>query len=243
MKSAFLSTVCADCWTGMIDLNSWRLRRVWWLAGIYHGWTRPCRGGAHRLHGCVRWRPIWGIWAWRAWRLPGRWPNGHSNLFNSVHAVGQQTSDDNFPVQNCWNLRRKRLVWQTSARIIYWGHRARIPAPQGTYRFPRVFSRRSLHLMMINWWFMEYNNQLPTREQCALSQLISTAPHTAVRTKTMKSRPIFYRGLKNSAIVQHIAPVDRLVRFFILSFFVLTGGMKKKWNDEGKNWWNSRSRC
>ena len=33
----------------------------------------PCRGGAHTLHGCVRWSPIWRI---RAWRLPGRWPDG-----------------------------------------------------------------------------------------------------------------------------------------------------------------------
>ena len=34
------------------------------------------RGGAHRLHVCVRWRPIWRIRAWRAWRLPWRWPDG-----------------------------------------------------------------------------------------------------------------------------------------------------------------------
>ena len=36
----------------------------------------PCRGGVHRLHGCVRWSPIWRIWVWRAWRLSGRWPDG-----------------------------------------------------------------------------------------------------------------------------------------------------------------------
>ena len=36
----------------------------------------PCRGGVHRLHGCVKRRPIWRIRAWRAWRLPGRWPDG-----------------------------------------------------------------------------------------------------------------------------------------------------------------------
>ena len=35
-----------------------------------------CAGGAHTLHGCVRWNPIRGIRAWRAWRLPGRWPDG-----------------------------------------------------------------------------------------------------------------------------------------------------------------------
>ena len=35
-----------------------------------------CREGAHTLHGCVRWGPIWRIRAWRAWRLPGRWPDG-----------------------------------------------------------------------------------------------------------------------------------------------------------------------
>ena len=30
----------------------------------------PCRRGFHMLHRCVRWRPIWRIRAWRAWRLP-----------------------------------------------------------------------------------------------------------------------------------------------------------------------------
>ena len=36
----------------------------------------PCRGGVHTLHGCVTRSPIWGIRAWRAWRLPRRWPDG-----------------------------------------------------------------------------------------------------------------------------------------------------------------------
>ena len=36
----------------------------------------PCRGGVHTLHGCVRWSPVGRIWAWRAWRLPGRWLDG-----------------------------------------------------------------------------------------------------------------------------------------------------------------------
>ena len=35
----------------------------------------PCQEGVHRVHGCVRWNPVWRIWAWRAWRLPGRWPD------------------------------------------------------------------------------------------------------------------------------------------------------------------------
>ena len=32
--------------------------------------------GVYTLHGCVRWSPVWRIRAWRAWRLPGRWPDG-----------------------------------------------------------------------------------------------------------------------------------------------------------------------
>ena len=35
----------------------------------------PCWGGAHTLHGCVRWSPIWRMRAWWAWRLPRRWPD------------------------------------------------------------------------------------------------------------------------------------------------------------------------
>ena len=38
------------------------------------GWTMPRR--RPQVYGCVRWRLIWRIWAWRAWRLPGRWPDG-----------------------------------------------------------------------------------------------------------------------------------------------------------------------
>ena len=29
-----------------------------------------------RCHNYVRWSPIWGIWAWGVWRLPGRWSDG-----------------------------------------------------------------------------------------------------------------------------------------------------------------------
>ena len=36
----------------------------------------PRRGGVDMLHVCVRWSPIWRMWASRAWRLPGRWPDG-----------------------------------------------------------------------------------------------------------------------------------------------------------------------
>ena len=28
------------------------------------------------FRGCVRWSPIWRMRAWRAWRPPGRWPDG-----------------------------------------------------------------------------------------------------------------------------------------------------------------------
>ena len=35
----------------------------------------PCRRGDHTLHGCVRWSPIRRMRTWRAWRLPGRWPD------------------------------------------------------------------------------------------------------------------------------------------------------------------------
>ena len=35
-----------------------------------------CRGGVHTLHGCVKWSSFWRIRAMRAWRLPGRWPDG-----------------------------------------------------------------------------------------------------------------------------------------------------------------------
>ena len=38
------------------------------------GWSMP--RGAHTLRGCVRWSPILRMRAWRAWRLPGRWPDG-----------------------------------------------------------------------------------------------------------------------------------------------------------------------
>ena len=39
--------------------------------------SRPVeiRWATRVLGGCVRWKPIWRMRAWRAWRLPGRWPD------------------------------------------------------------------------------------------------------------------------------------------------------------------------
>ena len=38
--------------------------------------SRRLHHAARVLCGYVRWTLIWGIWTWRAWRLPGRWPDG-----------------------------------------------------------------------------------------------------------------------------------------------------------------------
>ena len=64
----------------------------------------PCRGGVHRLHGCVRRSPIRRIWAWRAWRLPGRWPDaglseGYAHDGPGVCLGDGQTEDEGVPSQ------------------------------------------------------------------------------------------------------------------------------------------------
>ena len=41
-----------------------------------NGIWEACFIFASMLQWCVRWRSIWRIRAWRAWRLPGRWPCG-----------------------------------------------------------------------------------------------------------------------------------------------------------------------
>ena len=38
--------------------------------------TGPCWGAVRMVRVCTRWKLIWRIWAWRAWRLPRRWPDG-----------------------------------------------------------------------------------------------------------------------------------------------------------------------
>ena len=39
-------------------------------------WAVLCWWAARVLCFCIRWSSIWRMRAWRAWRLPGRWPDG-----------------------------------------------------------------------------------------------------------------------------------------------------------------------
>ena len=53
--------------------NTWTLVRLFYV--FYVGPCPEWGGGVHWLHSSVRWSPIWRIRAWRAWHLPGRWPD------------------------------------------------------------------------------------------------------------------------------------------------------------------------
>ena len=64
-------------WTNYASPNMWRdyLQEIPPTNSVSSE-CETCRGAARMFRRCVKCSSIWMIWAWRAWSLPGQWPDG-----------------------------------------------------------------------------------------------------------------------------------------------------------------------